>query len=271
MRQLAVAEALRMSTPQQTHEAERRVSVDDFPAPGNPDGAPVALAAPFADVALWWAPLATDAREIARVSAWLAPAEQARAARFGRPALAERYVAGRALLRWLLGRALGLAPHAVPIERGERGRPQLAGAAGIDFNVSHTEGIALIGIAQTRRIGVDVERADRIVRADGLAQKFLTPAEQATLAPLPEPERRARFLRYWTCKEAMSKATGDGLSAPFRLLEVRLATGIDLAHGPEPYEPSRWQLESIAVPAGFLATVALWSGPRGVPRPSAGD
>lgn len=235
------------------------MSVDDFPAPGNPDGAPVALPSPFADVALWWAPLTADADEIARVSAWLAPAEQARAARFGRQALSERYVAGRALLRWLLGRALSLAPHAVPIERGERGRPQLAGAAGIDFNVSHTEGIALVGIARARRIGVDIERADRIVRADGLAQKFLTPAEQATLAPLPEPERRARFLRYWTCKEAMSKATGDGLSAPFRELEVRLNAGIELARGPAPYEPSRWQLERVAVPVEYLATVALWS------------
>lgn len=235
------------------------MSVDDFPAPGNPDGDPVALASPFADVALWWAPLTTDAGEIARVSAWLAPAEQARMARFGHQALAARYVAGRALLRWLLGRVLGLAPHAVPIERGERGRPQLAGAAGFDFNVSHTEGIALIGISHSRRIGVDVERADRIVRADGLAQKFLTTAEQATLAALPEPERRARFLRYWTCKEAMSKATGDGLSAPFRQLEVRLNTGIELARGPAPYQPSRWQLERVAVPVGFLATVALWS------------
>ena len=247
------------------------MSVDDFPAPGNPDGAPVALAAPVADVALWWAPLVTDPREIARVSAWLAPAEQARAARFGRLALAERYVAGRALLRWLLGRALGLAPHAVPIERGERGRPQLAGSAGIDFNVSHTEGVALIGIAQTRRIGVDVERADRIVRADGLAQKFLTAVERATLAPLPESERREGFLRYWTCKEAMSKATGDGLAAPFRDLEVRLAGGIVLASGPEPYQPDRWQLARVDVPADFLATVALWSGLRDAPRSGDGD
>lgn len=233
--------------------------VDDFPAPGNPDSPPLALASPFAGVALWSGELATSEAEIARVLPWLSPEEHARAARFGRVALARRYIAGRALLRWLLARTLELTPRAVTIVRGLRGRPQLADAAGIDFNVSHTDAIALIGLTRQRRIGVDIERADRSVRADGLAHKFLTAAERATLAPLPESERRVHFLRYWTCKEAMSKATGDGLSAPFRQIEVALADRIELASGPDPYRPQRWQLGRVEVPAGFLATVALWS------------
>jgi 4'-phosphopantetheinyl transferase len=238
------------------------VSVDDFPAPGNPDGAPVELPSPTGEVALWWAKLAASDEEVARVSGWLAPAEHARAARFGREALSRRYILGRALLRWVLGNALGVSPPAVPIVRGVRGRPQLADGVGIDFNVSHTRDVALIGIAHTRRIGVDVERVDRDVRADGLARKFLTSAEQATLSPLPETERRARFLRYWTCKEAMSKATGDGLSAPMRRLEVRLTDGIELTRGPAPYEPARWRLHAVDVPEGYLATLALWSDER---------
>lgn len=235
------------------------MSVDDFPAPGKPDGAPVALAPPVAGVFLWWATLAASDAEVARVSGWLAPAEHARAARFGREILSRRYVLGRALLRWALGNVLGLPPPAVPIVRGARGRPQLEGDTGPDFNVSHTEGVALIGIARAGRIGVDVERADRDVRADGLARKFLTTAERSTLAPLSEAERRARFLRYWTCKEAMSKATGEGLSAPFRRIEVRLADAIELVEGPGRYEPSRWRLHAVDVPRDYLATLALWS------------
>jgi 4'-phosphopantetheinyl transferase len=238
------------------------VSVDDFPAPGNPQHAPVELATPSAGVALWWASLAASDDELARLSAWLAPAEHARAARFGRESLARRYIIGRALLRWVLGRTLGVPPAAVPIVRGDRGRPRLDGGIAFDFNISHTEGVALMGIARNGRIGVDVEHGARIVRADGLAHKFLTPAEQATLAPLDESERRGRFLRYWTCKEAMSKATGDGLSAPFRELDVALGDRIELVQGPAPYEPSRWQLHAVEAPAGFIATVALWSLPR---------
>ncbi len=237
------------------------MSVDDFSDPGNPLR-PIELATPAVGVALWWASLAASDDELARLSAWLAPEEHARAARYGRESLARRYVLGRARLRWILGRAVGVPPAEVPIVRGARGRPQLEGNAGFDFNISHTEGVALIGIVRDGRIGVDVEHSARVVRADGLARKFLTPAEQATLAPLGESERRTRFLRYWTCKEAMSKATGEGLSAPFRQLDVALANTIELVHGPAPYDPSRWRLHAVDAPAGFVATVALWSGPR---------
>ena len=60
----------------------------------------------------------------------------------------------------------------------------------------------------------------------------------------------------------MSKATGDGLSAPFRELDVALTDTIALVQGPTPYEPSRWRLDVVDAPAGFVATVALWSGDR---------
>jgi 4'-phosphopantetheinyl transferase len=235
------------------------VSVDDFTDPGNPKHAPIELASPAPGVTAWWAQLTASEDEVARLAAWLAPEEHARAARYSRAPLAQRYIVGRASLRWVLGRTLGIAPGAVPIQRDARGRPYLDGDFGIDFNVSNTEGMALIGITREGRIGVDIEHSARRVRVDGLARKLLTPAERATLAPLAEPERRARFLRYWTCKEAMSKATGDGLSALFRELEVKLAESIELIAGPAPYEPQRWRLCAADVPAGFLATVALWS------------
>ena len=189
------------------------MSVDDFPAPGKPDGAPVALAPPVAGVFLWWATLAASDAEVARVSGWLAPAEHARAARFGREILSRRYVLGRALLRWALGNVLGLPPPAVPIVRGARGRPQLEGDTGLDFNVSHTGGVALIGVLRTNgrhvRIGVDVECVARELGSDRLARKFLTAPERSAISGLGPDDRRRAFLRYWTCKEAMSKATDE--------------------------------------------------------------
>lgn len=240
------------------------MSVDDFPVVGNSGAsslAPVALPSPVEGVMLWFVTLAASDDEFARVSGWLAPAEHARAARFGRDYLRRRYIIGRASLRWALGRTLGMPPASVPIVRGERGRPKLDGIDGVDFNISHTDDAALIGIARGRvRIGVDIERVDREVNADGLARKFLTAAEQATLVRLPSDERRVRFLRYWTCKEAMSKATGDGLVAPFREMEVNLDAPMSLAKGPAPYAPSRWALHAANVADGFVATAALWAG-----------
>ena len=228
-----------------------------------------ALPSPLPGVAVWWSDLAHPADEIRRMALWLSSAETARAARFGTDALRARYIAGRGTLRRLLGCALGVGPAGVALQRGVRGRPELVGGdASPDFNVSHTKGGAIFAIAHDLsrdcRIGVDVERQDRRLDADGLARKFLTEREQASLQGADADARRARFLRYWTCKEAMSKATGDGLIAPFAQLDVDMGAALTLLDGPPPYLRPDWQLHAIAVPAGFFATLAVWRGGRAV-------
>jgi len=167
----------------------------------------------------------------------------------------------------VLGDVLGTAPAAVEIRRGARGRPELADRrAQIDFNVSHTGDAALVGIARglpaRTRIGVDIERRDREVGVDRLARKFLTGSERATLLDLDLRARRERFVRYWTCKEAMSKATGDGLIAPFGRLEVAEPDAPRLTGGPPPYVPAHWMLHAVALPDAWFATVAIWYAPE---------
>ena len=224
----------------------------------------IALAAPDPAIALWLYPLDCSSDESRAFERTLSPAEIERADRFGTPALRARWVAGRATLRRLLGTALGVDPAAVPLRRGTRGRPEVAAEHALDFNVSHTDNVALIGIAaglpRGARIGVDVEREDRAVNADGLARKFMTARERAAMAPLDEQARRRQFLRLWTCKEAMSKATGDALSAPFRDIDVGLDDSPRLLAGPPPYVAGRWRLVSVAVPADLIATIAIWRG-----------
>jgi 4'-phosphopantetheinyl transferase len=248
---------------------EERVSVDEFSGAGNRADAarpadPVQLAPVAGGIATWWFALDAPPEDIDHLAASLSAAEQARAARFGTPQLRQRYLVGRGMLRRLLGEVLGIAPAAVPIRRGPRGRPEIDGMRPVDFNVSHTQGHALVGIAHdvppSTRIGVDIERADRDVGADRLATKFLTAREGAALAPFPPDARRQRFLRHWTCKEAMSKATGDGLAAPFRHLDVELEPTPRLVAGPAPYLPGAWALHALPVPGEFLATLAVWTG-----------
>lgn len=246
---------------------ENGVSVDDFLHPRNLDNARadrsvVALPLVAAGVKLWWVVLERPANEVAQLALTLSAEERARAQKFGTEPLRQRWIAGRASLRVLLGQALGVAPSAVNLVRGRRGRPQVGGPAPLDFNVSHTRGMALIGIADAlpagMRIGVDVEHGERRVNADGLSRKFFTERERVALAPLADDPRRRAFLRLWTCKEAMSKATGDALSAPFRQLDVATEGGLSLANGPPPYVPRDWRLHPVAMPDGFLATVAIW-------------
>jgi 4'-phosphopantetheinyl transferase len=221
---------------------------------------PVALASPAAGIEVWTCALGRTAADVASLAAVLSSAEQARAARFGRPDLRDRYVVGRATLRALLGQKLGIPAAAVVIGRGRRGRPLVAcdSAPGLDFNVSHTRGVALFGITEAERIGVDIEHSERQLNVEGVSRKFMSAREQAELDAMPEDDRRRALLRLWTCKEAMSKATGDALSAPFRKMAVTLDAIPRLAEGPSPYTPGRWRLLPVEVPGGYLATVALW-------------
>jgi 4'-phosphopantetheinyl transferase len=201
--------------------------------------------------------------ELDRGFGWLSSLERARAARFGTAVLRSRWVVGRATLRLLLASATGVDPADVRLARGVRGRPELAGPRRFDFNISHTDGVALIALGDTlpaaARIGVDIERRDRVVNADGLARKFLSEAERTMLSPLTANERRLAFLRLWTCKEAMSKATGDALSAPFRKIDVDIEGPLKLRDGPAPYSAGDWRLFAANVGDAHIATLAIWN------------
>ena len=224
--------------------------------------APTGVGAPAEGVRLWWRSLAANAAERESLASLLSDAEHARASRFGRPELRDRYIVGRGTLRVLLGIELGIEPGAVVIVRGERGRPRVESPAiELDFNVSHTAGCAMFALARRRRVGIDIERDDREINAQGIARKFLAPTERAVLDGHDADRARRQILRLWTCKEAMSKATGDALSAPFSRIEVALEPVLAVIAGPAPYAPARWQLYSADVPAGFLGTLALWDRP----------
>ena len=216
------------------------------------------LIAPAAGVRLWWCVLDASEQRLRACDGYLSDAERARASRFGHPSLRDRYVVGRGSLRVLLGRELAVAPGEVPIVRGTRGRPQLAGDAKLDFNVSHTGSVAIVGMSRGGRIGVDVERLDRAINVAGIARKFLSAAERDAIAAVDAEAARCTVLTLWTVKEAMSKATGDALSAPFSSIDVDLRSGPVLRNGPGAYRPERWSLFAVTVPQGHVATLAVW-------------
>ena len=235
------------------------VSVSEFTSSGN--HAPTALPSPERDLKLWWCPLARGAGEMAALWSTLSPEEIERANRYGTDALRDRYVAGRAALRETLAQRLRTAPRDVVIRRGPRGRPLLEPPGPLDFNVTHTRGIALIAHLKRPgfRVGVDIEAVDRTLAHDGLARKFLTGRERETIAGLDDDGRRRAFLRLWTCKEAMSKATGDGISAPFGEIGIDRPDRLVVVEGSGPYAPARWTLHPVDVAQDLLATVAIWS------------
>jgi 4'-phosphopantetheinyl transferase len=132
----------------------------------------------------------------------LSPGECARADRLP-AAAAHAFVAGRCLLRRVLGRALGVEPATVELIDVDGEKPRLAGDGDLDFNVSHGGDWVLIALARGCKVGVDVEPMypSRDVAAISAA---LGIAPSATVS----------FAQEWARLEARCKATGRGLTIP---------------------------------------------------------
>ncbi len=114
------------------------------------------------------------------------------------------------------------------------------------------------GLPATQRVGIDIESAARAVNVQRLARKLLTDDERRAVATLSADHGRRRFLETWTCKEAMSKATGDGLRAPFGRIAVEPHDALRVIAGPAPYVPDAWQLHRVPIGDDYIVTVALW-------------
>jgi 4'-phosphopantetheinyl transferase len=190
--------------------------------------------------------------------AWLTGDERARANRFRRPGLARRWLAGRAALRGVLARRLDCAPAAVRYALEAHGKPVLAANAGaLHFNLSHSAGLALIAVTGVAPVGVDVEFDKPIADWRAVAARFFSPAEQAQLAAMAETGRQRGFYRCWTRKEAVIKATGEGLSAELTAFDVSLGEPRVLADRSDGGCHRHWQLHDLTPAPGYTAALAI--------------
>jgi 4'-phosphopantetheinyl transferase len=78
----------------------------------------------------------------------------------------------------------------------------------IHFNVSHSNAYAVI-VVNSSPLGVDIECIDAGFAFDSVLKTCFDAEEQAFVA---QDEERHRFYSLWTRKEALLKATGEGLT-----------------------------------------------------------
>jgi len=164
------------------------------------------------EVLAWVVDLASPPVEPAVLFRELTAEEQSRALRYKSNRPREQFVISRGLLRRLLGGCLGVSPPTVPIAYLPSGKPVLGEGEPLEdpplhFNVTHTDGVAVLALAQ-RRVGVDVEVVRTVADAEGLVGRYFSRAEGEVFRSLPERDRPAAFFRGWTCKEAVIKAAG---------------------------------------------------------------
>jgi 4'-phosphopantetheinyl transferase len=200
-------------------------------------------------VHVWRATLDIPLRLANTLERTLAPDEQTRAAQFRFPLLRQRFIAGRGILRAILGRYLDMPPQTIHFDYTAHGKPflqQSEGQGWLHFNVTHAEGMALYAIACEHEVGIDIEAQRQMTDAISIAERFFSPLENQMLRALPLPEQPIAFLRCWTRKEAYIKGLGIGLALPLDQFSVTLA----------PHEPAQL-LAHRAQPCRSRAMVAL--------------
>lgn len=128
------------------------------------------------------------------------------------------FLAGRVLLRTVLARYLECAPESIEFEKEQHGKLRLANLnpRKIQFNLTHTRGLAACAISPGHSIGIDAELIDPARVTLGVAERYFSRGEVAYLSGFREPDRIEPFFRIWTLKEAYIKAKGLGLSLPLK-------------------------------------------------------
>ncbi len=94
------------------------------------------------------------------------------------------------------------------------GKPRIAGPTPVRFNLSHSEGLALIAVTAAGEVGVDIERVDLDRDFLELSRHGLDRESAALVREAPAAGRPAAFYRAWVRREAVGKCTGAGLTGP---------------------------------------------------------
>jgi len=181
------------------------------------------------EVHVWRIILEQPAPRVALLHRFLAVEEVERAEAFRFRRDREHFVMAHALLRIILGRYLRRDPRELCFRHGPRGKPFLGrdgGGSGVEirFNLSHSDGLALLAVTRGAHIGVDIERIRPDLAYERIADRFFSSEEVASLRTLTREDiSRKAFFACWTRKEAYIKAIGEGLSCPLDRFTVSLS------------------------------------------------
>lgn len=179
-------------------------------------------------------------------TAVLSELELEKAGRFLKPADCKSYIVRKYFLRKLLSTFLKCHPKAIQFHQTANKKP---GIDGIQFNVSHSENLVVIALS-TSPIGIDTE----FIKEDfsyGIMLKDCFSLAEQMLINKPKGSL-INFYTLWTRKEALLKASGEGLSDhKLHEVEVLLSTG---TRGGIPY-----QLFSSLVLENYILSIAASS------------
>lgn len=160
-----------------------------------------------------------------------------------------RSLAGLQLLKHalqLMGYSQFRLTELISTEYGKPGIPYPA-----DFSISHSGMLCCCVVTRKGAVGIDVERLREV--NPQLGKKYLFPDDKL-------PRDNLTLLRHWTCKEAVLKATGEGLHGNLRAISIIEEDTRLFAD----YHQQRWCLTPLALAEGYVAHLASAQCPESI-------
>ncbi len=190
-------------------------------------------------VHIWRGSLDVDENELARLTKFLDAGELKRAARFRFERHRSRFIAGRGLLRSILGERLECEPSEIEFEYSSFGKPHLKDSA-LCFNLAHAEDRFVLAVCE-RAVGVDIELRRSVPDLNGVVAQVFSAAELQLWKSNPTNEK---FLSLWTRKEALLKGIGAGIAEHLRNVSVFFENDSEI-HMPDILDSKDWAVRTM--------------------------
>ncbi|MEU5214592.1 4'-phosphopantetheinyl transferase superfamily protein [Streptomyces sp. NPDC020807] len=178
-----------------------------------------------------------------------------------------RFTVSAALLRLAVAHQLDTEARDVEVTRNcpdcplPHGRPRVEGVR--DVSVSYAADVVVVAVSEGTAVGVDVEAASPLSpQRAAVLRRALGNDELREFDGVSGSARENWLLRRWTYKEAVVKATADGLRTPLPGVQVSEASGMArlISYPGRPELPdSRVELTPLKVPAGYAAPESMAS------------
>lgn len=172
--------------------------------------------------------------------------ELMRANQFSKALDRRRFVISKAITRHILSTYLDKSAEKIQFSLGEHGKPSLVNST-LQFSVSHSQDVFLIGVIAHQQVGVDIEKMRQRSDTVALAKRFFAENEYRSI------ESASDFYQIWTCKEAFIKATGLGLTFGLSQFEIDMhaqPSVLSSVFRPE-YKAADWTVRPVAVPVNY--------------------
>lgn len=164
----------------------------------------------------------------------------------------EKNIIYKAAQRIILGRYTNSDPKELQFTTEGNNKPVLRSAdSAIRFNISHSGNAFVIAIANSE-VGIDIEQIDPVFDFSDVVNTYFSKDAAAKI----RKHGHELFYKYWTRKEALAKALGNGIDESLKYIPC--TGGIHPAH--ELALNTRWMINTFKPSTGYICSVAAASG-----------